>query len=418
MPEATGYPQFVKQFKILIPILVFSLLFFYLTEIKIIKITAQNRKTHQQAKMSQSNNQMDILTGNILDTDSLYFIGKWIDGYTKLSNVDIAVVALVYSKHYTQTGESFEGKSVRNKDTVFPMKYKTINSVLNLIANLLYLLSQRRSTYTINISVCGVDFDTQSSTKDLLQKYLDVFDVLDVASLPINKSHIQNTHEIDKLIFQSCVEKTLWKTSPRYVLTLDTETVLNKDFVKVLFQNVHNHLDRNYARGQLISEHVKEDTAFINYQDTANYRGRKLTEINCQFVSLIFVFASLFTCVTNHMYLKSQSKHALKLLWAIFLAYFSAIFLALEPQIEWRRLFSPHLYTVLPCHKSCMVTSNSSNGQAVIYTTSFARRLLFYLSKTTCTETVYNYVETFANACDLQYFTVEPSTLQNHVALK
>ena len=230
------------------------------------------------------------------------------------------------------------------------------NYLTQVVAKWVDLLQQDmevESQYYYHATMCNVDSDP-ASYKELqeLTKHLPAFsrfsakDSFNLATATRKERIIKERRD-----FIFCIETAL-KSKPKYILFLEDDSLPTSDFFHVLRQLMNTHLEKNYHMGE---SRAIQNVSWIKLYHPDYYSSFIAYEIERvpEWISLSVILASMLTYINNKLNIFRGQIH---LLWLMFLAYSLLLTQAIgRPNImNFRRYFSPYLYSFYPSPGCCM----------------------------------------------------------------
>ena len=261
----------------------------------------------------------------------------------------------------------------RNKGIGNKYKPKYLTQVVWKFLSLLYKSHGQGYPFRIQLSICNVDSDPDfyQEAKDL-SKFIPLLNRFNKRTL--NMDHVL---EKEKQDYVYCLNTSLHKYQPRYVLLVEDDALPNDDFFDILQYMVQKHLGHDKEHGlELINN---KPLVFVKMYHPERLLG--FYSIEPERLPELFGFGLLFGTVFLSIYIhfceRNLTKKYVYSIWICFILYFVMVALAVGRQnfVELRRM-SKHLYSYVPAPGCCT--------PAMLFPENGANIVINYLSKVKC----------------------------------
>ena len=209
-------------------------------------------------------------------------------------------------------------------------------------------------TLHVHLSVCNVDSDPDSYKEaQRLKSLIQVYNRFSKLSLSMD-----HPLEKEKADYVFCLKKSL-ELKPRYVLLIEDDALPEEDFFPVLQHMIHTRLDNHYVGGSLLPN--PDPGVYIKLYHPDRLLGFISPESDRvpQLLSFGLVFGTIVALIYTRQTWEDQSSEPRNWQvwqnWLWFFIYFVLVALAVGRVnlIQFRRLFSPNLYTLVAAPECC-----------------------------------------------------------------
>lgn len=322
--------------------------------------------------------------------------------------VDIAIAILTVPRHY---------HNPKTKQEYRPHYF------VQAVSRLFSLLQKQQNVdfkYSLTISICNSasrnirshDYNHHQSIINRLQNYLTVFNI--AKEQKTSKDNFkENLYDLSKQKYASCMEHTLNKWNPKYLLILEDDVLVHDDFFQVLGYTVQYYLEK-HPEGITYTNFSNQEISCIKFHHPNHllgYLGLERERIP-ELIGLSSLLATIFTyCYIKRVHTEASHRE-IKKIWMILLTYFIVILLLVERSTvqQFRYLFSPYLYSMTPAPSCCT--------QANLYTSKFARNLVHHLKEVRCSAK-FGYdsaIEIFSLSKGFKMYLLQPNSV-THIGM-
>lgn len=341
---------------------------------------------------------------------------------TALINNERLQTAIASLQEYYKTHGAYDYKSENNSDVdialglvtsnraIFSGKYDNPYYLTQSVAALVKLLQGIKDTLDfklkLHLFICNVESEEFKYVEArTISEYIPTVAKYSGHSVP----RYANMKRKERLDYAFCLVEGA-KRGGRYVMLIEDDTLPHADFLYVLQHTVFHHIESRIMRHE---QHIKyNDLAYVKFYHPStlnNYFGLE-TQRWSEWVILSFILTSLSVLICSRFWLPA-AKFPVQL-WLFLFVYFMLLLLVIGRTniIEFRRLFSPHLYIFGPAPSCCT--------QAMLYTRDMALKFAGYLESPKVGERVSKdtALDTFLVEEHLRGFIVEPNTF-THIGM-
>ncbi len=343
---------FIVTFFIVLPIPCHKLRYsVYYQRAANVKYAQEELRKENDERLRQANQYLKMLTDSKLHS----MLEK---GRVNESEPDIAVTVISVS---------------RNRHKVDSYEPRYLTQVVWKLLSLLHLEQSRGFNHRVKLSVCNVDPDPDSYREaQHLSSVITIFNRFHKVSLPI--IHIL---EKEKQDYVYCLNSSL-QSSPRYVLLIEDDALPIDDFFSVLDHALYMHLDWK-KEGERYAQNTEDVTYVKLYHPERllgyiNLEPDRLTEL----FAIGFFFGTIVAVLYSKFIQNDEKSGYFWRVWFVFFSYFVLVAMAIGRAhlVDYRRLFSPYLYTYVKAPECCT--------PAMLFPQNGARKVVDYLSRTTC----------------------------------
>ena len=217
----------------------------------------------------------------------------------------------------------------------------------------------------IHISICNVDVEAETWLEARhISRYIPMF-------TRFNQTVKDDLPRLEKerqdYIF--CLNRSL-EQNPAYVFLTEDDAVPHDDVFHVLNYTLENLIKRKVQRGDFYKN--TEDIAWIKFfhpewEGFFHLYPDRIPEL----LSISAIWGTLLTLLFERLY---QGQCNIYKVWAVFIVYVLLIVhcIGRDNVVQFRRLLSPYLYSIVPSAGCCT--------QAILYTYHGAREVVGYLN--------------------------------------